>query len=717
MLPARPTARPRPCPVCGRDVDALRAPRVAWLDDGARFFCSEACLGRFWEGERDFDTAARAPSPSTRAERPSIPDQVREATVVRQPSASADPSEGGAGERDAAAAAALALLSAGLVLVSRDATLGWLAALLLGLSAVLDARVSLQSIRAPESLRAVAPCGLVLAAVGAASMVDPEPRRWALLGACAAALGIAGRNWIHATMLSSVRAAADELRDALPRKARVPSRGRSMYEEVPANHLHPGDLAVVLEGELVPADGVVEEGTGLGLRHPKAAHSKPYARGDFILAGTRVLEGALTIRVRRASSERAIARTLGLTQRKQQARVAPRLRFALLHWSWLLLALAAVATLMWAGWNAAATLLLGIPVLAMVASLDGPPEAAALAAARRGIFFGSARALRDAGRTSTCAILLRGALTAGEPFVQQVFRLGTEEPAWVIGLAAAAEKAAEEHPIARAIQRYAAEHEYPLAIVRKQRVMAGLGVKAVTSQGVSIVVGRRQLLLDEGISVASADADASHMESEGLTPIFIAIGGRVELLLAILDPTHVGARDAVQRIADLPCEVVILSGDDRRTVERIAAQLGANRVKAPLLPQERVAEVRALRDTGGITAAIGRGGDDDAVLASADLPISLRLMGTALEDRGVVIASRDARDAADSLWIARAARRSVWRSIGASVAASLLVATGAGLGWITPMAAAAIALGTEAWVLRAGSRLLRRVDLRVPVQH
>jgi cation transport ATPase len=81
-----------------------------------------------------------------------------------------------------------------------------------------------------------------------------------------------------------------------------------------------------------------------------------------------------------------------------------------------------------------------------------------------------------------------------------------------------------------------------------------------------------------------------------------------------------------------------------------------------------------------------------------------------------VIASRDVRDAADSLWIARAARRSIWRSIGACVVVGLLVAVGAGLDWMTPMAATFIALGTEAWALRAGSRLLRRVDLRVPMQ-
>ena len=716
MLPARPVGEFRPCPVCGREVDALRAPRVCWLEDGVRFLCSDQCRVRFLRGEREFDAPTRPASKIPRVARPSIPDLVREATMVRDQASVADGPAAVTHPHDPALALGLGLASLVIVALSTNQALGWLAALLVTVSAALNARIPLRTVRAPESLRTIGPAGLVLAAVAAASVVDPEARRWALAGASAAALVMSSRNWIHASMFAPVRAVAGELRNTLPHRARVPSRGASVYEEVPAAQLHQGDAAVVLEGETAPADGVVEEGAGLALRYPKALHSKPYARGDFILAGTRVLEGALTIRVRRTGEERAIARGIELAERKQQIRAAPRLRFALAHWSWLGLALAALAVLAWAGPDAAATLLLGLPVLAFVASLDGPPEAGALASARRGIFFGSPHALREAGRAGTAAILLRGALTAGEPIVQQVYRVGIGDSGWVVGLAAAAEKAAEDHPIARAVQRHAHEHGYPIATVRKERVLSGLGVTAVTTNGIPIVVGRRQLLLDEGISVAAADSDAVHMENEGLTPIFVAVDGRVELLLAILDPIHVGARDAVQRIADLPCEVVILSGDDRRTVERIASHLGTSQVKAPLLPDERVAEVRTLRETGGITAVIGRGGEDDAVLAASDVPVSLRVTGAALEERGVVIASRDVRDAADALWIARAVRRSIWRSIGACAALGVLVAVGAILGWMTPVAAALIALGTEAWALRAGSRLLRRVDLRVPMQ-
>jgi Cu+-exporting ATPase len=162
--------------------------------------------------------------------------------------------------------------------------------------------------------------------------------------------------------------------------------------------------------------------------------------------------------------------------------------------------------------------------------------------------------------------------------------------------------------------------------------------------------------------------------------------------------------------------VVILSGDDRRTVERIAEQLGASSVKAPLLPEERALEVRALRETGGVTAAVGRGGADDAVLAAADVPVSLRLAGTATERRGVVAASGDVRDAAAALWIARAARRSILRASGAAFAVLVVVITGASIGWLSAPLAASLGIGAEVWALRAGSRLLRRVDLRVPMR-
>jgi len=609
------------------------------------------------------------------------------------------------------------VLALALALSTASREIGWLAAFLVLLSAAVNARIPLRPLRATRSMRIVAPLGLGFAVLGAVLAPQAEAQRWALIGAALAAVNVSLRNSVHTALLGPVRALRHELRATVPRTARIPAQERSVYEEVRSDELRPGDLVVVLEAERAPADGVVEEGAALGLRYPKASSSMPYAKGDFILAGTRILEGAITVRIRRSGGARAIVRATELGDRgRRGGNWASLLRLALTQWSWLLLGPAALALSILVGPAAAGACLLGAPILALLASLDAPLSAGALGAARRGMLFGDAAALRDAGRIDTTAILLRGALTAGEPSVQQVTSLGAMRLERVLALAAAAESAAASHPVARAIRRHADEHASRSATVRKEKLLAGLGVTATTSHGIPVVVGRRQLLLDEGISVATADQEAKRIENEGLTPIFVAVDGSLEALLAILDPIHVGARDAIQRISDLPCDVVILSGDDRGTVERIAANLGTSRVKAPLLPHERVAEVEELRETNGLVAAVGRGGEDDAVLAAADVPISLRPAGSALEDRGVAVASRDVRDAAGALWIARAVRRSTWRSVGAASVTALLVAMGASVGWMTPVAAALLATATEAWAVRAGSRLLRRVDLRVPTR-
>ncbi len=671
MRPERPHVPPRRCPSCGKQVDPLRAPLMLWREDGARYLCGEGCHERFLRGDHHFDSTISKSVDEHSVVRPSVPHLVREATLVRE---------------------------------DNGPSLG-------------SARAPLWAVDASRLVQVTAPVGLTIAAVSTLMTFGERPSTWSIVGLGVTALVVSVRGWVYASIVSSMRKAERALLESLPTKARVPSHDRSTYEEVPVERLQQGDLVVVLEGELVPADGTVEGGSGVALRYPKAALSRSYDEGDFLLAGTRVIDGALNVRVRRNDKRRGIVRAVELARRRQQdAGAAFRLHWAIDQWSWAVLGPIAIALAVWNGLDSAAALLLGVPLIGMLASLDVPVAAASLAAARRGMFFGSSRALRDAGRVNTTAIVLRGALTAGEPIVQQVQRLGEMELAELLGMAAAAERIVADHPIARAIRHYAAEHGDVALQVRRACLHPGLGVTAVTHEGAPLVVGRRQLLLDEGISVASADADAEHIENEGLTPIFIAVDGRLEALVAILDPTHVEARDAVQRISDLPSEVVILSGDDRKTVERIATHLGAPQVKAPLLPAERVAEVRGLRETGGIVAMVGRGGDDDMLLAAADVPIPLRLVGSALEDRGVAIASHDVRDAAGALWIARAARRTVWRSLGVCGAATLAVVVGAALGWMTPMAAALLGLGTEAWTLRAGSRLLRRVDLRVPMQ-
>ena len=302
MQPARPQLPTQPCPACGRAVDPLRARRVLWLQDGVRFFCGEACQVRFGLGDRAFDVPVGRPSERTRVERPSIPDLVREATVPRDDATGSDGDASRTGQYDPILATGLALLALALILLTPGRELGWLAAFLIALCAAVNARIPLGNIQGTRSLRVVAPIGLVLASVAAVMSTDAETQRWSLVGAGIAAIAVSIRNWLHAAFSAPLRNAARVLRETLPRNARVPTGDASAYEEVPAASLRQGDLVVVLEGERAPADGVIEEGSGLALRFPNAAHSRAYTEGDFILAGTRVLEGAVTVRVRRTGS-------------------------------------------------------------------------------------------------------------------------------------------------------------------------------------------------------------------------------------------------------------------------------------------------------------------------------------------------------------------------------------------------------------------------------
>ena len=716
MLPERPQSETRPCPACGNAVDTLRANAVVWLDDGARFLCGAKCRERFLAGERkyDADVGRRTPTPSR--PRPSIPDLVREATQVGEAGQAIDEEPVSSRRYDAVLAACLAALGAAMVAMSPAPELVWLSAFFIALCALLNARSPLTILAPDARLRQIAPTGLALAVLSSLLSADPNVQRWSLLGSALAGIVLSSRNWIHAIAWSPVRALGRQLRQQLPVRARVPSEAESAYEELDSSAVQPGDSVVVLEGENAPVDGVIEEGSGIALLYPESFHSMRYEADDFMLAGTRILKGALTLRARRTGSDRSIVRALGIGKTgRGRGGVGVRGRQLADRLAWVPIAAAAMAVALHAGGSAAAALLLGIPVLAAMSARDAPLAAGARSAARRGLFFGTTEALREAGRIDTTAILLRGALSAGEPQIQRIELLGRTTREDVLAMAAGAERASRDHPIARAIRTKAEELRVDPAPVRRDSALPGLGVTAISAQGLSVVVGRRQLLLDEGISVAGADTEAQRMESDGLTPIFVAVDRKVEALLAVRDPTHVGAPAAIRRITDLPSEVVMLSGDDRGTVEAVATQLGTTRVKAPLLARERVEEVRVLREA-GVTAAIGRGGEDDDVLAAADVPVTLRLVGTESERRGIGVASRDIRDAANALWIARAVRRSMGRALGGCTAALTLVVVGSWLGWLAPPGAAVLALTIEAWTLRAGSRLLRRVDLRVPMR-
>jgi Cu+-exporting ATPase len=755
---ARPTLPLRPCPACGTRLEPLRAGAVLALDDGYRFLCDEACRERFRRGERSHDRAARAAhDPADDAHRPALSGSPRSAPLrFGEPGSTAtlrreEPHVPGRVHFDADASTATGRLFArpaltavpppwfGLGTAGLAALLGLLGlhplvaalSVLATWSATIAALVRSYPARRETGVFAWAlgPAGAALAAFAALiGALGPAPTRTPLVGAAIAAGAMVVRAWLDAWARRPVAEAVEALRATLPARLHIPTGDDGALTRagaqrvVEADSVRTGEDVLALEGEVVAVDGVVKAGEALALLHPGARVPVRRGPGDPLLAGARIVEGAVRLLATRVGADRGLVRPsrFGSGTERDAAPIARAAEFVT-RWGGALAILFAASGLVLAeggGFTAqlgaAAAVLLAAPLLSVRRAAETPLVAAAAIAGARGIVYQSARALDRAGRVAYAALCGHGTITDGRPEVVELHALDGSNGNALISLAAAAESAAEPHAIARAVQRLAERRSVPRESVRRATHLPGRGVTAVAPGGESLVLGSRQLLLDEGVSVAVADAEAARAETRGRTAIFLGLGGRVRAVLSLEDELRPGARAAVQRLVDLGIEVVLLSGDHRGTVETLARGLGIDHIKAQLVPEERGAEVKRLRESGGAVAAVGRPLHDDAALAAADVPVVLGAAGGPAGERAVALVTEDVRDAAAALWIARAARQAAWRDAGLAALGGLtLVGLGA-TGVLVPGVVAVATLALDAWALPTGARLLRRVALRLP---
>jgi Cu+-exporting ATPase len=472
-------------------------------------------------------------------------------------------------------------------------------------------------------------------------------------------------------------------------------------------------------------DGVVQAGEGRVLPYPSATTPLRRGIGDPLLAGATVVEGALRVLATRVGDERSLPRLARFGPRhERKASALLRLSAFVARFGGLCalgLALLVVLISNRSGGSsgplaAASAVLLSAPLLALRRAAESPLRAAAAMAGARGIVFHSAGALDTLGRTTLVAMSPHGVLTETRPEVVELHTLDASDKDELMAIAAAAEVAASNHPITDALDRFARERGLPELEVRRPVYHPGRGVTAISPQGQPFVIGSRRLLLEEGVSVAAADAEAARAEASERTPIFISLDGRVRAIMTLHYELRVSARPAIQRLYDLGLEVVLLTGDQRGAVQALAAGLDIEHLKAELLPEERGQEVRSLRGAGGTVAVLGRAGEDEPALAAADAGIVFSAAGGAAVERAVALVGDDVRDAAAALFIARAARDSAWGAVAVAGAAFALIVAAAGAGLIVPGIAALLTVGVDAYCLPAGTRLMHRIALRLPAR-
>jgi P-type Cu2+ transporter len=478
-----------------------------------------------------------------------------------------------------------------------------------------------------------------------------------------------GANDAIRTLLQLAPPMAEVLRDGEP-------------VEIPTAQVVTGDLLLIRPGAKIPVDGTVEDGNSEVDESMVTGESLPVTKTpDSTVIGASInTTGVLRVRATHVGSDTALAQIVALVQEAQNSK-APGQRFADRAAFWLVLValIGGIATfLVWwlAGAGVQSALLFAITVVVITC-----PDALGLATptaimvgtglgAKRGVLFKNATALETSARIEVVVMDKTGTLTKGEPEVTDVVVDAIDEDQ-LIALAAAVERESE-HPLAGAITRYAAARAVPLLSLEGFRNVPGHGATAEV-QGHRVAVGNRALMVVESVDFGGLMGRRDELASSGRTAVLVAVDGHGVGVIALADAVRETSAEAVSALHDLGVEVVMLSGDNEATAQRIAEQLGIDTVIAEVLPADKATKIAELQRSGKKVAMVGDGVNDAPALAQADLGIAIGA-GTdvAIETADLVLMRSDPLDVAAALRIGRGTLRKMRQNLGWAVGYNLI---------------------------------------------
>ena len=447
-------------------------------------------------------------------------------------------------------------------------------------------------------------------------------------------------------------------------------------EEVTLEHVQVGDRLRVRPGDSVPVDGIVIEGRSAIDESMVTGESMPVAKetGAKLIGGTINGTGALVMRAERVGADTVLARIVHLVAEAQRSR-APIQRLADAVSAWFVPAVmlaAVVAFAAWLAWGPAPAFSHAL-IAAVSVLIIACPCALGLATpmsimvgvgrgATAGVLIRNAEALELLEKVDTLVIDKTGTLTLGKPRIVGVSAAEGFDEATVLGLAASVERSSE-HPLAAAV--VASAHERGLML--QEATEFG----SVTGQGVSgrvgarrVVIGSAGLMQATGMTTTTLESRIDQWRSEGATVMYVQIDDRAAGLLAVADPIKSTTPAALQALRAAGIRIVMLTGDNRRTAEAVATQLGISEIEAEVLPEQKEGVVRRLRSQGRVVAMAGDGVNDAPALAQADVGIA---MGTgtdvAMESAGVTLVKGDLAGIARARVLSHATMRNIRQNL------------------------------------------------------
>ncbi len=498
---------------------------------------------------------------------------------------------------------------------------------------------------------------------------------------------------------------------------------------VDVSQLHVGDQFVVRPGERVATDGVIVSGHSALDASTVTGESVPVevGPGDAVVGATVNTHGRLIVEATRVGADTQLAQVVRMVEAAQSGkaavqRLADRVSAVFVP---IVIALAVATLGFWlgqgSGMSFAFTSAVAVLIIACPCALGLATPTALLVGTGRGAQLGilirGPEALESARHIDTIVLDKTGTITEGRMAVVSVTPGAGATAAEVIKAAGSAESGSD-HPIAKAIADHARTHG-SLDTVTKLRNRPGLGVLAELSASVaagattdadkSVVVGRVELLEEEGLHVAGELKEVYTAEqAQGRTAVVVGWGGAARGVIAVADAVKPTSAEAVHDLRWLDLHPVLLTGDHEAAARTVAAEVGIDDVIADVLPQQKVAEVVRLQDTGHRVAMVGDGVNDAAALAQSDLGIALGT-GTdaAIHASDLTLISGDLRVAADAIRLSRATLRTIHGNLWWAFAYNVVALPLAAVGFLNPMIAAAAMALSSVFVVTNSMRLLR----------
>ena len=490
--------------------------------------------------------------------------------------------------------------------------------------------------------------------------------------------------------------------------------------EVPIEEVEIGHIILVKPGEKIPVDGVVLEGSTAIDESMLTGESIPVEKkaGDQVYAASLNKNGMIRFQATKVGEDTALARIIKLVEEAQGSK-APIAQMADVVSGYFVPIVFGIAVLAFLAWFISGeplvfslTIFIAILVIACPCALGLATPTAIMVGTGKGAEYGilikGGEALETTHKINTIVFDKTGTITEGKPEVTDILTAGGTDRNRLLQLAASAEKGSE-HPLGEAIVNEAEKERLELFKPEDFLAIPGHGIE-VSINGISVLLGNKKLMTERKISLSELEKDSDRLAEEGKTPMYIAMNNTLAGIIAVADVVKPNSRKAIEKLRNMGLEVAMITGDNRKTAEAIAKQVGIERVLAEVLPQDKSNEVKKLQAEGKKVAMVGDGINDAPALAQADIGIAIG-SGTdvAMESADIVLMKSDLMDVPTAIQLSKSTIRNIKQNLfwafgynvtGIPVAAGLLYLFGGPL--LNPiLAAAAMSLSSVSVVTNA----------------